>query len=47
MSTGTDVDVVPIEANQLGEAQARLGRNQQGMCDRGDRATSSDRVQRG
>src|SRR5580704_16930157 len=29
MSTGAEVDVVPVEANQFGEAQACLGRNQQ------------------
>src|SRR5580693_8302395 len=29
VSTGAEVDVVPVEANQFGEAQARLGRNQQ------------------
>src|SRR5579859_1417501 len=29
MSTGAEVDVVPVEANQFREAQACLGRNQQ------------------
>jgi hypothetical protein len=46
MSAGAEVDGIPVEPNQLGEAQAHLGRDQQQGVIAAAEATSSDRLRR-